>query len=254
MLEDLIKKRREQRDILLMTHIVLGYPSFAASLELIDAMVESGVDLIELQIPFSEPIADGPVILQASQRALANGASVEKFLAAAAAAAARHPIPFLLMTYYNIPYTCGVQAFATRMREAGLCGAIIPDLPPEEGAEYLAAMREAELDHIFIFTPKSTEARLAVLASHARGFVYCVARKGVTGAETSFSSEMTAYLQRCRKATSLPLAVGFGLKDRADIAFLEGKADIAVIGSETLRLLDREGIEAVPPFLKSLRA
>lgn len=253
MLNHHIRTRRQERDILLMTHIVLGYPSFEDSLRLIAAMVAAGVDLMELQIPFSEPIADGPVILRANSAALERGATVAQCFATARAAAARFPIPFLFMSYYNILFKHGPDRFAADARAAGLHGAIVPDVPLEEGAEYLAAMAAHSLDPIFIFAPNSSDERMRQLAAHARGFVYCVARKGVTGQATDFSADLDAYLARCRAATDLPLAVGFGVKDRSDVEFLTGKADIAVVGSQTLRVLDERGVDAVGDFIRSLR-
>jgi len=252
-LEAYLRQKREQSEILLMTHIVLGYPNFDQSLRLVEAMVESGVELMELQIPFSEPIADGPVILRANQLALSAGSTVARCFEFASEVAKRFPIPFLFMSYYNVLFKHGTGSFVKRMAEANLKGAIVPDLPPEEGAEYLAAMSEASLDPIFIYSPNTKPERLASLAGYGKGFVYCVARKGVTGARTSFSDDLTAYLARARAATHLPLAVGFGVQDKADVDFLRGKADIAVVGSETLRVLDRDGIAAVRPFLTSLR-
>lgn len=253
MLEQYLKQRRQTRDILLMTHIVIGHPTLDASLRVVDAMVAAGVDLIELQIPFSEPIADGPVILRANQEALAAGSTVERCFELAAQVTRRFEIPFLFMSYYNVLFKHGVAKFVTRMRDVGLRGAIVPDLPPEEGDEYLAAMREQALDPIFIYSPNTPSARLAAIAGYAGGFIYCVARKGVTGSATAFSADLSSYLERARQATSLPLAVGFGVKEQADVDFLRNKADIAVVGSETLRVLEREGVSAVTPFLKSLR-
>ncbi len=235
-----------------MTHIVLGYPSFEASIEIVDAMVEAGVDLIELQIPFSEPIADGPVILHANQKALAAGSTVDRCFETAADLARRHPIPFVFMSYTNIAYAHGYQAFAKDTAAAGLRGMIVPDLPFEEGDELLGAMDEPGLEPIFIFSPNTSDERMRAIAERARGFVYCVARKGVTGAETDFAS-LDAYLARCRAATSLPLALGFGVKDAADVAALRGKVDIAVVGSQTIRLIEEQGVAAVGPFLASLR-
>ncbi|HVY30154.1 MAG TPA: tryptophan synthase subunit alpha [Polyangiaceae bacterium] len=253
MLEQYLKDRRQKRDILLMTHIVLGHPHFDTSLRLVESMVHAGVDLIELQIPFSEPIADGPVILRANQEALNAGSTVERCFEVATEVARRFDVPFLFMTYYNVLFKRGVSSFVSRMAQAGLRGAIVPDLPPEEGSEYLDAMRENLLDPIFIYSPNTKDARLKTIAEHGRGFIYCVARKGVTGAQTSFSEELSGYLARARAATSLPLAVGFGVKEKADVDFLKGKADIAVVGSETLRVLESGGIAAVGPFLQSLR-
>ena len=253
MLEAYLKQRQRERGMLLMTHIVAGHPDFDTSMRLIESMVAADVDLIELQIPFSEPIADGPVILRANQEALSAGSTVARCFELAEAMAKRFDVPLLFMTYYNVLFKQGVPSFVARMRAAGLKGAIVPDLPPEEAGEYTQAMAEHELDPIFIYSPNTTEQRLATIARHARGFVYCVARKGVTGSETSFGDELSSYLARARAATSLPLAVGFGVKEKKDVDFLRGKADVAVVGSETLRVLQTGGVRAVTPFLRSLR-
>ena len=248
-----IRQRQKEKGILLMTHIVIGYPTFDAAYDIVREMVAAGVDLMELQIPFSEPIADGPVILRANQQALEAGATVDRCIAFARQVATEFSIPFLFMSYYNILFKRGVAAFAAAMADIGLAGAIVPDLPPEEGADYLAAMTDNGLDPILIFAPTSSERRMAQLARHAGGFVYCVARKGVTGAATTFTESLEDYLQRCRRHTPLPLAVGFGVKQREDIDFLKGRADIAVIGTETIRIFDRHGLPAVGRFLSGLR-
>ena len=252
MLRLYIEDQLKQKDILLMTHIVLGYPSFEASFKIIEAMVENGVDLMELQIPFSEPIADGPVILHANQKALESGATVHGCLDFARDVAKTFRIPFLFMTYYNILFKYGVEPFVSRMADGGLTGAIIPDLPPEEGRDYLQAMASNGLAPIYIFSPTTSDVRMQYIASFAKGFVYCVSRRGVTGADTAFSETLSAYLSRCRRATDLPLALGFGVKDRNDVDFLKGKVDIAVIGTRTIRLVDKEGVGAVGGFIKSL--
>ncbi len=252
MIEAYIREKRAEQDILLMTHIVLGYPSFEASLEIVDAMVEAGVDLIELQIPFSEPIADGPVILHANQKALAAGSTVARCFEAAKTLSARHPIPFVFMSYYNIAFKRGIENFANDVAAAGLRGAILPDLPFEEGEELLHAMAEKALDPIFIYSPNTTDHRMRAIAQRAGGFIYCVARKGVTGADTDFEA-LDDYLARCRRSTDLPLALGFGVKDSSDVRSLVGKVDIAVVGSQTIRLIDEEGVASVGPFIRSLR-
>ena len=236
-----------------MTHIVIGYPSIEDSFRIVEAMVEAGVDIMELQIPFSEPIADGPVILYANQRALRAGTTVRGCLEFAERVTRTFEIPFLFMTYYNIPFRYGVERFAGAMQKANLRGAIVPDLPPEEGREYLDAMDKNALSPIFIFSPTTPGERMKRLASLGSGFIYCVARKGVTGLDTNFSEHLGAYLARCREATDLPLALGFGVKDRADVDFLKGKADIAVIGTQTIRLVDRGGTRAVGEFIRGLR-
>ncbi|HEX7505541.1 MAG TPA: tryptophan synthase subunit alpha [Polyangia bacterium] len=253
MLEARIRDARAKKPVLLMTHIVVGYPSFEASLQIVDAMVAAGVDLMELPIPFSEPMADGPVIVAANQKALAQGSTVERCFEFAATVTRRHDIPFLFMSYYNVLFRAGVAQFVDRMKAVGLVGAIVPDLPPEEAGEYLPAMERAGLNPIFIYAPSTSDERMRTLASQGRGFIYCVARKGVTGLHTTFSSELDAYLSRCRAATKLALAVGFGVGDAADVDFLRGKVDIAVVGSATLRLIDEKGVAAVGPFIRSLR-
>ncbi len=253
MLEQYLSDRLKERKILLMTHIVLGYPSFEEGYELVESMVEAGVDLMELQIPFSEPIADGPVILRANQTALSKGTTVKKCLEFAGNVAKKFPIPFLIMTYYNIVFQYGLDRFAGVMAKNNIRGAIVPDLPPEEGKEYLEALEAYDRCPIFIFSPTTPLERMKYIASHGKGFIYCVARKGVTGAETQFSADLNSYISRCREATRLPLALGFGVKDKNDVDFLTGQVDIAVIGTQTIRLVENEGVGAVGPFINSLR-
>jgi tryptophan synthase alpha chain len=253
MLENYLREKLEEKSILLMTHIVIGYPSFEESLRIVEAMVEAGVDLMELQIPFSEPIADGPVILHANQSSLAAGSSVKKCFEFAGAVAERFSIPFLFMSYYNILFKYGTARFTSEMAARGLRGAIVPDLPPEEGHDYIDAMEQNSLDPIYIFSPATTDERMKYIARYGRGFIYCVARKGVTGLDTTFSKQLEAYLARCRAATDLPLALGFGVRDREDIDFLKGKVDIAVIGTQTIRIMEEQGVGAVGDFIRSLR-
>ncbi len=252
-LEFYLKNRLAEKKILLMTHIVLGYPSFDDSFRIIEAMVEAGVDLMELQIPFSEPTADGPVIVRANQKALEGGTTVKACLNFAETATQRFNIPFLIMGYYNIAFRYGVEQFAADMSRSGISGAIIADIPPEEGREYLDAMQQNNLNPILIFSPTTSPERMQYIASFAGGFIYCVARKGVTGENTTLSEELTTYLKQCRKSTPLPLALGFGIKEKSDIEFLKGKADIAVIGSQTIRIMEQQGIASVGNFIRSLR-
>ncbi len=253
LLEEYIWERKKEKEILIMTHIVVGYPSYEESYQLVEAMVEAGVDLMELQIPFSEPIADGPVILKANQEALKNGVTVRGCLELAGEIANTFEIPFLIMSYYNIVYKYGIEDFVNELKRKSLRGAIIADLPPEEGREYFQKMKERGLCPVVLFSPTTPFERMKYLSSFGEGFIYCVARKGVTGAKTDFSEELERYLLRCRKATDLPLALGFGVKEKRDIDFLKGKVEIAVIGTQTLRVLEKEGIEGVKRFLKGLR-
>lgn len=252
-LEAALRTRLNNRDILLMTHIVLGYPSFAVNEEVIAAMVANGVDCIEMQIPFSEPMADGPVILKANQESIAAGTTVAGCLAFAATMTSRHALPFLFMTYYNIIFKYGEEHFFDQCQQAGIQGLIVPDLPPEMGADFFRMAHQRQIAPILIFAPTSTDERMAELNHSAAGFIYCTARRGVTGKKSEFGEEFSDYLRRCRAATSLPLAVGFGIRDRSDVAAISGKADMAVIGSETIRLVDEQGPVAVGPFIAGLR-
>jgi len=252
-LEEYLRARKRDKGILLMTHLVLGYPSFAVNHEVIRQMVENGVDLIELQIPFSEPVADGPMIVKANQDSLAGGTKVADCLEFAAEITAAYDIPFLFMTYYNILFKFGLEQFFRKAVEIGIKGFIVPDLPPEEGEEFLKLADRYDIAPILIYAPTSTEERMRDLATHARGFIYCVARRGVTGRQTDFTSDFEAYLARCRRNTDLPLAVGFGISTREDVKYLAGQADIAVIGTATIRLVEESGPEAVGPFIAGLR-
>ncbi len=253
MLENYIRQKVSEKGLLLMAHVVVGYPDLESSFELVKAIVSAGVDLMELQIPFSEPIADGPVILKANQAALASGIKVNDSFAFAHRVTQAFDIPFLFMTYYNVVFKRGEERFFAEAKDAGIRGAIVPDIPPEEGESYVQAALAHGVDSIFILSPTTTPDRLSYLAGFGRGFFYCVARKGITGAKTSFSSELDEYLDRCRKVTELPLALGFGVSLKEDVDFLKGKVEVAVVGSQALRVLDADGVEAVGEFFRQLR-
>jgi tryptophan synthase alpha chain len=146
----------------------------------------------------------------------------------------------------------GVERFVEEMARIGIRGAIVPDLPPEEGGTYIDCMRRQNLAPIFIFSPNTPVERMRTISEHGQGFVYCVARKGVTGKTTEFSRELGEYLTRCRQSTPLPIALGFGVRNRADLDYLRGKVDMAVVGSETLRIVDEQGVAGVAPFIRQL--
>jgi tryptophan synthase alpha chain len=253
-LEDRLKKNLENKDILLMTHIVLGYPSFEVNREVVRQMVENGVDCIEMQIPFSEPMADGPVIMKANLDSLANGTKVEECLTFGAEMASTYDIPFLYMTYYNIIFKYGEEKFIDKCSETGITGLIIPDLPPEQSDIFFQYSAQKQVSPILIYSPTSTDERMQELDSAGSGFIYCVARRGVTGKKSTLDDGFGTYLQRCRNASSKMLAVGFGIQTKEDIAALKGKADMAVIGSKTIQLVDDQGADAVGPFIAELRS
>ncbi len=242
-----------KQPILLMSHLVLGYPSLAENAKVIDAMVAAGVDVMELQIPFTEPYADGPVIAAANQKAIDGGIRVDEALDFLARTTRRHKIPFLVMTYYNIMLARGVTRFVEEVAQSGGRGLIIPDLPLEEAGEALKACKKHHLAWVQLMTPTCPDERLTELGEVASGFCYCVARKGVTGKQTQFGQELKDYLTRCKAATPTPLAVGFGVSSAEDVAFLTGRAEIAVVGTASIKIHERDGAEAVGRFFARLR-
>ncbi len=254
-LEKRIRARREQRDILLISHAVLGYPSFETCAESIAEMLAAGVDIIELQIPFSDPQADGPFFTQANQAALTTGCTVDECFEFAEQVCARFPDgDFVFMTYFNILYRRGVASFVERAASVGVKGIIVPDLPIEEADEYVAACDRHQIAPIFMFTPATSAERMSAIAARARGFVYCQARFGVTGSHTQFDDSVRAYIERCRAATALPIAMGFGIQTAADVSFLRGQVDIAICCTQAVRVLVAEGPAAMGRFLADLRA
>jgi tryptophan synthase alpha chain len=253
-LEDRIRALRKKKKLLLMPHLVLGYPSFGDNLKIIQKMVDAGAELIEMQIPFSEPMSDGPVILKANDDSLKNGTTTTKCLAFAQKVCTKYPDTiFLFMTYYNIPFVYGVAKFIKKAKAAGIEGLIVPDLPPEEGKNYIACCNKAGVSPIFIFTPTSTSERLKTLSRYCKGMVYCVGRKGVTGLKTKVDKSLNPLIKKYRSATKLPLALGFGIQNKNDIDALSADIAIAVIGTKILTLQKEKGIDAVGRFLKSLR-
>jgi tryptophan synthase alpha chain len=244
--------KNSEKNILIMTHIVVGYPSLEDSYELVREMVAAGVHLIELQIPFSEPIADGPVIMRANQEALERHVNCEDVLEFAERVGREFDIAFIIMTYLNIPFVYGFDKFASRLKQAGIKGVIVPDLPIEEDLEFRACLESKNISLIPLVAPTTSRDRIEQIVNNRSGFVYCVARKGVTGAETDFSGQIADYLQQVGSCTDLPRAVGFGIKDRCDVEGLIGQAEIAVIGSQSLRVFDKEGTSGVARFLREL--
>ncbi|MFM1655773.1 tryptophan synthase subunit alpha [Brevibacillus sp. B_LB10_24] len=253
-LADEIAAKRGQKRILLMTHQILGYPDFETNYEMIRLFAECGVDLVELQLPFSEPIADGPVFLKANQEALNRGTTVEKCLDFARRVTEEFQLPFIFMTYYNILVQYGVERFVETAQSIGIRGLIVPDAYPEESPEYLAACKKFGVDPILLATPYTPEERLQYLSNETGGLLYCVARKGVTGAKTEFDQATTDFLSRCRRRAATPIGVGFGIQRSEDVEYLVGKSDVAIIGSQLLKLLEAEGLAGVRKFLLEVKA
>ena len=253
-LETYIRQRQQHKKLLLMTHAVVGYPSLDANLAMLEAMQRAEVDLVELQLPFSEPIADGPVFVRANQRALEAGMHWERYFTFMQRAARSFDFKMLLMGYYNSVLQMGHDTFCACLAEHGGSGFIIADLPPEESGDLLQHADAHRLSPIVLMTPTNSVPRLQEIARHARGFVYCVARKGVTGKQTHLDDSLEGFMARCRRATSLPLALGFGLRTGADLRRLHGLTDIGIIGTALLAAWEQGGARQYEILLQGLRA
>jgi len=251
-LDDHVREQLGSKPLLLMMHAVVGYPSLDANWAMLEAMDAAGVDLVELQLPFSEPIADGPAFAKANQEAIRAGATWSTYFDFAARASRRFPFPLLFMGYYNSVFRMGAERFCARLTDAGMRGFIVADLPPEEATELNAMGRAHELAPILLMTPTSSPARLAAIGRQAWGFVYCLAGKGVTGERTDVSQGVEAFIARCRAATPLPLAVGFGIRTPADAGALRGLADIVIVGTAGLEVWEQRGPGAYREFLEAL--
>ena len=250
MLEAYLKARLQHKSLLLMTHMVLGYPSFQANWEMLEVMEEADVEVVELQFPFSEPVADGPLFVMANQASLDAGTTVDQCFEFMKKASARFKMPLLMMGYYNTVFTLGEEKFCQRLAECGGKGAIVPDLPLEYAQDFLLLARKSNLSIVQIVTPNSSRERQAELARASSGFVYCVARKGVTGRQTSFDQNMENYLSDMRACTSLPVALGFGVKSREDLLQIEGKAHMAIIGTAGLQAWKDGGAAGLKKLLQ----
>lgn len=251
-LNEYIAERKKTKSPLVMTHVVCGYPSFEDNLKALKIMQDFDVDIVELQFPFSEPSADGPTFVRANQIAIEQGVRVEDCFEFMREVNDQFSFKTLMMGYYNTVFKMGEMEFLDRLQHAGGAGFIVPDLPIEEADTLFDGARQRSLSPIVLMTPTNRDARLKELAAAAGGFVYAVARKGVTGATTSMSDELTGFLQRCKQYTDLPLAVGFGVSCPADIKFIGNNADIAIIGTAALRAWEVGKEEALKNFFSDL--
>jgi tryptophan synthase alpha chain len=239
----------------LMTHVVIGYPSLAATGELVRAMVEAGADFVELQIPFADALADGPTIQLACEKSIAGGTTVGDAFALARELAAEVSAPLLFMAYANTVHRYGVDRFCADAAAAGLSGLIVPDLPLEaaEHEGYLDACRRHGLHNVITFGPTSTDERLTKNAAVASGFVYCMAREGVTGAHLDLAPDVQDYLARVREHTVVPMAVGFGISNRERLEKVLPHCDIAVIGSALIDRIDALGAASTEELVKATK-
>jgi tryptophan synthase alpha chain len=242
----------------LIAYITAGDPSIERTPSLVAALERGGVDLVELGVPFSDPIADGPVIQRGAARALKAGTNVRKVLEAARRIRQHSQIPLLLFTYLNPVLRYGLEALARDAKDAGVDGCLLTDLSVEEAAPYVSAMRAAGLDTVFLAAPTSTPERLKLVADYSTGFVYLVSRTGVTGERATLSDSLDPLVTAMRGLTKLPLAAGFGISTPEQAAAVAKIADGVVVGSALVRLIEEgqkdEALEArLEAFARTLR-
>ena len=240
-------KAKQEKRAAFMPYHAMGYPDRAMTLDMIKALADSGADLFEIGLPHSDPLADGPTVQTATYTAITNGTTVKDCLAMMRELRdAGVDTPFCAMTYYNPLFSYGVEKFVEDAVAAGVDGLIVPDLPPEEAEEITAACKAAGLATIFMLAPTSTEERIKLITQHATGFIYLVSVTGVTGARTELPSDLKNFVQRVRKQTNLPLAIGFGIGTAAQAAEVSEIADGVIVGSALIKAAgSAEGVAAV---------
>ncbi len=245
---------RANGDLKLVAYMMAGHPNKKRSLEVGKKLASSGIAALEIGIPFSDPLADGPVIQQAGQTALEHGMTVGAALELAAAIA-REGIPIALMTYINPILAHDPRRFAAEAAQAGVAGIIVPDLPVEESEPVAGWLRSASLDTVFMVAPTTSPDRMETICEHSSGFVYCVTVTGITGARSELPQGMKSLLGEVRKHTDLPVAAGFGISRPEHMRSLRGNADAAVVGSAIVAEIDRGGdpVPLVKDLLKACR-
>ena len=254
-LSDRLAELRTDGRAALVGYLPAGFPDVDTSIAAMQAMVEAGVDVIEVGLPYSDPVMDGPTIAEAAQRALAGGVHIDDVFTAVAAVAEQ--VPTVVMTYWNPVERYGVDRFAARLADAGGAGLITPDLLPDEGQEWQEASTRHGLDRIYLVAPSSTDDRLAMTASASSGFVYATSVMGVTGSRSATSSLAPTLVSRVRAVSDLPVGVGLGVSDGKQAAEVAEFADLVIVGSALVRcLLDANdsasGVEAVGALTASL--
>ena len=242
----------------LVAYITCGDPDLDTSREVALAAIRAGADVIELGVPFSDPVADGPTIQRSSERALRAGTTLEGVLDSVASIRRKSDVPLVLFSYYNPVLQMGLERFADRASSAGADGVLITDLTPEESGDYRRIVSERGLDTIFLAAPTSPDERLALIASCTTGFLYLISRTGVTGERSSLPEDLPALVRRVRRVTALPIAVGFGISLPGQVSVLGGLADAAVVGSALVAEIERAATveaakEAVASRVRTLK-
>lgn len=230
-IENAFARARKENRACFVAYLCAGDPDFETSVEACRALIDSGVDLLELGVPFSDPLADGLTNQLAAQRALESGMTGERVLELVRAIRGFSEIPIVFYTYYNLVFSGGTHNYVARLREAGVDGLLTLDLPPEEAEEYLEACREADVKTVFIVAPTTPESRLETICRAATGFVYYVSRAGVTGEQTAMAEGIRAGVDALRKVTDLPVVVGFGISNSGHVRRVAAAADGVVVGS-----------------------
>jgi tryptophan synthase alpha chain len=242
----------------LVAYITVGDPDLATTHNIAVAAIDAGADVLELGVPFSDPLADGPVIQRASERAVKNGTRLHDVLALAAALRLERPSAGLIIfTYYNPVLRFGLENFCTAAEQAGVDGVLVTDMIVEEAAEYLEALHRHHLAPVFLAAPTSPDARLERICAASQGFVYALSRIGITGTRASLASDAEQLVKRLRRFTKLPIAVGFGISNPEHFAAVGEFADAAVIGSALVATIEQAGPKDAPRsiarFIQGLR-
>jgi tryptophan synthase alpha chain len=246
-------RAREQGRPALVAFLTAGDPSLERTADAVVELAEAGADVVELGVPFSDPLADGPVIQRASERALRTGTTLAGVLATARRIRERSDVPLLLFSYLNPLLRYGLARLADACRDGGVDGALVTDLPPEEAGEWLGVARGAGLDTVFLAAPTSPAHRLAALAGASTGFVYAVSRTGVTGERQALSQDARPLVARLRAVTSTPIALGFGISTPEQVAAAGREADGVVVGSALVRFLEEHPQGDLGAHLRWLR-
>lgn len=230
-IEKAFAQAREENRAAFVGYLCAGDPNFESSVEACRAVIESGVDVLELGVPFSDPLADGLTNQLAAQRALESGMTSERVLDLVRAVRAFSDVPIVFYTYYNLVFAQGSESYAARAKAAGVDGILTLDLPPEEAAEHLEACEKHDLKTVFIVAPTTPDSRLEIICKATTGFVYYVSREGVTGEQTSMSEGIQASVELIQQHTDLPVVVGFGISNASHVSTVAQAADGVVVGS-----------------------
>lgn len=249
-IESLFRDLRARNEKGLVLYLTAGDPSLEDTGKLLEALDRGGADLIELGIPFSDPLADGPVIQRASERALKSGTTLRRILEELPRWRESVHVPIILFSYYNPILRYGLEEFARDTARAGADGALVVDMTPEESGPYIAAMRARNLDTVFLASPTSPDHRLKLVAQASTGFLYLISRTGTTGERSDISSSLRPLVESARKFTQLPLAVGFGVSTPAQVREVQAVADAAVVGSALVHAIEERYASGGPKLIE----